>query len=227
MVLGCLIGCASASPPVAKQVPYAGKPWLKLVEPDNEWTLAITEVSGHFDASGIHADKHATGKVHCKITALDHVGEAVVSHLKCDKPYDALSLSGQWVQQPNGLYHPLIPVTQPDDLSTLLDDDLLLLDPPHERDSTHSTESSVHRVEAAHDDHGNWCLYDKTSAVGLKPAEFGDRRSFIVCMSPEVGIVAASEFETIAADKTWHAVQIGANPPLDLEDPTHPVTGDE
>ncbi|MFT3693464.1 MAG: hypothetical protein QM831_10020 [Kofleriaceae bacterium] len=225
VVMIAVTACGSPQP-APKSAHYAGKPWLKLVEPDNAWSLPIVEASGHFGDHGLATDKHDKGTVRCTTGKLDRIGEAVVAHVKCDKPYEALSISGQWVQQPNGLYHPLIPITQADDLSTLMDDDLLLLDPPHERDSTHSTDSSVHRVEAMRGDGDAWCVADKTSAVGLRPAEFGDRRAFILCMSADKGIVSASEFETNASDKTWHSVQIGDHPMIDMDDPTHPVESD-
>lgn len=214
-VIGLVAACGSSqSVPVARG--YPGTPWAKLIEPGAEWSLPIVDSSGSFAAgAAVRRDK---GTVHCSTGSVERVGEAVVAHLTCDKPHDALSISGQWVQQPNGLYHPLIPITSVDDLAALLDDDLLLQAPPDERDSTHSTDSSVHRVEALRGDGDAWCVSDKTSAAGLQPGEPGERRAFILCMSPTRGIVSASELET-HPDKTWHEIQLGDHPMLDPEDP--------
>jgi len=195
------------------------RPYLKLIAPDNEWTLPIKTASGRF-ANGYKTDHQEQGTAHCRVAKLERIAEASVARLACDKPYDDLSITGTWVAQPGGLYHPLGPITQPDDLATLVDDDLLITERPHERDHSHTTDVANRHVEASQFGTG-WCVHDKTIALGLDPGELGDRRSFILCFDA-TGIVAASEFDTVASDKTWRSAQLGSYPPIDPEDPLAP-----
>ena len=223
-LLASVMGCTPAATPVT---PHAStpRPYLKLIEPDNEWTLPIVASSGHYDQHSYVRDQHAAASVHCRITKLEHIGEAAVSHLQCDKPYDDLSITGTWVAQVNGLYHPLGPITQPDDLASLVDDDLLISDQPRERDHSHTTDTSTRTVEATTWKHDGWCVHDKTIAIGLEAHEAGDRRSFTLCFD-STGIVAASEYDTVT-DGTWRSIQIGAGPPIDPDDPVHPSGCDD
>lgn len=220
----CVVAACGSRPAATAHPPrVTERPYLKLIEPDNEWTLPIKIASGHYD-HGYQTDQHADGKVHCRIAKLERIGEASVARLACDKPYDDLSISGTWVAQPGGLYHPLGPITQPDDLATLVDDDLLITERPHERDHSHTTEVADRRVDASRYGDG-WCVHDKTSALGLETNEFGDRRSFILCFDA-AGIFAASEYDTVASDHTWRSAQIGVHPPADPEDPLAPIEVD-
>jgi len=214
-----LVACGHA--PAAKHPPrVTERPYLKLIEPDNAWTLPIKTATGRFD-NGYKTEHHAEGTVHCRVAKLERIGEASVARLACDKPYDDLSITGTWVAQPGGLYHPLGPITQPDDLATLVDDDLLITEHARERDHSHTTDAANRHVEASPFGNG-WCVQDKTTALGLGPTELGDRRSFTLCFDAS-GIVAASEYDTVASDKTWRSAQIGAHPPIDSEDPLAPV----
>lgn len=216
--------CGSRPAATAHPAHVTERPYLKLIEPDNEWTLPIKTASGRFD-NGYKTDQQAQGTVHCRIAKLERIAEASVARLACDKPYDDLSITGTWVAQPGGLYHPLGPITQPDDLATLVDDDLLITEHPRERDHSHTTDDATRKVEASHFSSSSgtgWCVHDKTTAVGVDTAEFGERRSFILCFDA-TGIVAASEYDTIASDKTWRSAQLGAHPPVDPDDPLAPV----
>lgn len=215
----CLLAACGHAPAASQPPRSQERPYLKLIEPDNAWTLPIKTASGRYD-QGYKTDQHAEGTVHCRVAKLERIGEASVARLACDKPYDDLSITGTWVAQPGGLYHPLGPITQPDDLATLVDDDLLITERPRERDHSHATDVANRRVEASTFGTG-WCVHDKTSALGLDPSEFGDRRSFILCFDAS-GIIAASEYDTVASDKTWRSAQLGAHPPLDPEDPLAP-----
>jgi hypothetical protein len=221
-VRACLLLLVIACAPVAKPVAPAhesARPYLKLIEPDNEWTLPIVVTTGHF-SSGYKPEQHTAGKVHCTIAKLEHIGEAAVSLLKCDKPYDDLSINGTWVAQTNGLYHPLGPITQPDDLASLVDDDLLIRDQPRERDHSHTGDLSTRTVEATKQKAG-WCVHDKTTENGVATGELGDRRSFTLCFD-QTGIVSDSEYDTVKSDGSWRSVQIGTNPTIDFDDPMHP-----
>lgn len=219
--------CACGSPPPAKHVATEqDRPYLKLIEPDNEWTLPIVVTTGHHDQSGTHVDKRDTATVHCRIAKLERIGDAVVTRLACDKPYDDLSISGTWVAEPAGLYHPLGPITQPDDLATLNDDDLLINDKPRERDHSHTSDASNRKVEAFAWKSG-WCVHDKTTAADAETGKFADRRSFTLCFDRDHGILAASELDSDAAGGQWRAVHVGGDPPLDFDDPTRPIEGPE
>jgi len=218
-----LCACGSAAGPTPKHTAVEqDRPYLKLIEPDNEWTLPITVKSGRHDKKGAHVDKHDTGQVHCRIKSLERIGDAAVSHLVCDKPYDDLSISGTWVAEPAGLYHPLGPITQPDDLVTLVDDDLLINNIPRERDHSHTSDVANRKVEAFAWQTG-WCVHDRTIAADAEPRKAADRRSFTLCFDRKSGILAASELDEIGADGTFRVVHIGASPPLDFDDPTKPV----
>lgn len=221
-----LCACGAAAPVPKHVTADQDRPFLKLIEPDNEWTLPITVQSGHHDGTGTHVDKRETGQVHCRIKSLERIGDAAVAHLVCDKPYDDLSISGTWVAEPAGLYHPLGPITQPDDLATLVDDDLLINDVPRERDHSHTNDVSNRKVEAFPWKTG-WCVHDKTSAADAEAQRFADRRSFTLCFDRKTGILAASELDEVQADGTFRAVHIGDDPPLDFDDPTKPTEGPE
>jgi hypothetical protein len=220
-VVVLLVACTAPPRPVTEHPRHAERPYLKLIEPDNEWTLPISVASGHFGAGGYQRETETHGSVHCAIKQLDHIGEAAVARLACDKPYDDLSITGTWVAQPAGLYHPLGPITQPDDLATLVDDDLLINDVPRERDHSHTTDSATRTVSAAPLGHG-WCVQDKIVAAALASHEQGDRRSFTLCFDAATGIVSASEYDTVTSDASWRSVQVGKDPQLDSDDPLYP-----
>ncbi len=209
-----VVGCSRA--PAPKHASSTERPWLTLFDRAHQWTLPAVVTIGR---AGSH-EPSQTATVHCAIKALEHVGTAVVSHLACDRPFDDLSISGQWVAQPQGLYHPLIPITEPDDLATLQDEDLLINDPPRDRDHSHTMGTSTRSVVTVRDQ-DRWCVTDKTELSDLEPHDLGERRSFTLCMTAAAGIVAASELEA-NNDGSWRSIQIGASPPLDPSDPMHP-----
>jgi hypothetical protein len=222
-----LCACGSAAAPAPHHAAVEqDRPYLKLIEPDNEWTLPIIVKKGHHDVHGTFVDKREHGQVHCRIKSLERIGDAAVSHLACDKPYDDLSINGTWVAEPAGLYHPLGPITQPDDLATLVDDDLLINNVPRERDHSHTTDNAERVVEAFPWQTG-WCVHDKTSDATAVHGEFTDRRSFTLCFDRKTGILAASELDSVQTEGTFRVVHIGVAPPLDFDDPTKPVESEE
>ena len=211
-----LLAACSSPKPIATH--NSARPYLKLIEPNNEWRLPIAVTTGHFTDRFV-TEQHTTGTVHCETDKLDRIGEAAVSHLRCDKPYDDLSISGTWVAQSYGLYHPLGPITEPDDLASLVDDDLLINDPPRERDHSHTGDVATRTVGAAPLDSAGWCVADKTIENGVARNELGDKRSFTLCFNAATGIIAAAELDVVKADKSWREVRLGSNAPFDADDP--------
>src|SRR5690242_5551542 len=123
MTWKCLVfacACGGATPVTAPAV--AGPPYTALFAAGKTWSLPVEVTTGHAATK----DKTERGAVRCGIKTVTQVGDAQVAHLVCDKPYDDVSVVGTWVAEPAGLYHPPGPIDQPDDLSTLSEDDLLL-----------------------------------------------------------------------------------------------------
>jgi hypothetical protein len=131
----------------------ATTPYLMLFEQGRTWTLPS-----------------AAGPVTCKVAAMKQVGDASVSRLDCG----SLLVSGTWVAMPAGLYHPYLPVDDPDELTLLGDDDLLLARNPAERDHDHVLAGGARDSIEAFGFEGSWCVRQTTEAST-------DRRSWTLC----------------------------------------------
>lgn len=161
----------------------ATTPYLMLFEQGRTWTLPS-----------------ATGPVTCKVAETKQVGDATVSRLDCG----SLLVSGTWVSMPAGLYHPYLPVDDPDELALLGDDDLLITRNPAERDHDHVLAGGARDSIEAFGFDGSWCVRQTT-------ATSSDRRSWALCFDGK-DITGGAE-DTASASET-HQVSFGKAPPL-------------
>lgn len=203
--------CACGATPVTAPATVGGPPYLALFAAGKTWSLPLAVTTGHAGAT----DKTERGAARCWIEKVDQVGDAHVAHLVCGKPYDDLSIAGTWVAEPAGLYHPPGPIDQPDDLSTLTDDDLLINAVPAERQHSHALEAGAAGAPAQGNveafKHGSvWCVRE-TITTG---AEW---RGYTLCFDAS-GIVGGSELMFTAADQAWRRVVFGSVP-ADSDDP--------
>ena len=203
--LAIVVCACGGTTPVATTPALAGPPYMALFERKATWTLPLLATSGQ----GATASKRDEATLHCAVVSVTQIGDAHVSRLKCDKPHDDLLISGTWVGEPAGLYHPPGPITEPDDLATLSDDDLLLNAQPVERQHSHALEAAQDSIEAFRFD-AAWCVRETTVAGA-------ERRSFTLCFDAK-GITGGSELTFAAADNAWHRVVFGKIPP-DSDDP--------
>src|SRR5580765_1373614 len=149
--------CGGATPVTAPAT--VGPPYLALFAVGKTWSLPLAVTSGHAATT----DKTERGAAHCSIATVAQIGDAHVARLACGKPYDDLSIAGTWVAEPAGLYHPPGPIDQPDDLSTLTDDDLLINAVPAERQHEHALDAGAAGAPAqenveAFRHAGAWCV---------------------------------------------------------------------
>jgi hypothetical protein len=153
VVLLIVVGCGGARPaerPLPQRTPY-----LELFEHGRSWTLPV----------------HDGTPVTCTVTDVKQVGDANVSRLDCG----ALLVSGTWVATPAGLYHPYLPVDEPDELALLGEDDLLLGAIPGEREHEHVLEGGARSAIEAVGYDGSWCVRE-TTTLGT------DMRSYVLCV---------------------------------------------
>lgn len=132
----------------------ARTPYRMLFERGRTWTLPARGVA----------------PVTCTVREVKPVGDATVAHLDCG----ALLVSGTWVATPAGLYHPYVPVDDPDELALLGEDDLLIGAVADERYHEHVLAGGARSVVQAIGFEGSWCVRETTSA----PA---DSRTYVLC----------------------------------------------
>lgn len=149
VVLALLAGCGGK----AATRPPARTPYLILFEQGRTWTLPA-----------------ATGAVTCKVAQTKQVGDAMVSRLDCG----SLLVSGTWVSTPAGLYHPYLPVDDPDELALLDEDDLLLARIPEEREHSRALDGGAQDSIEAFAYEGSWCVRQTTQSPS-------DRRTYTLC----------------------------------------------
>lgn len=153
VVLALLAGCGGKT----AVRPPARTPYLILFEQGRTWTLPGP-------ATG------SAGAVTCKVAQTKQVGDATVSRLECA----GLLVSGTWVSTPAGLYHPYLPVDDPDELALLGEDDLLISRIPAEREHSHALEGGAQDSIEAFAFDGSWCVRQTTQSPT-------DRRSYTLC----------------------------------------------
>jgi hypothetical protein len=209
VVLGLIAACTPASAPVVANAAPQSPPYLALFERGRSWTLPIEVASGTHPDAFVLA-KTERGSVSCAVADVRRIGDANVARLACAKPHDDLSIAGSWVAEPAGLYHPAIPIDQPDDLATLGDDDLLLQATPAERAHNHADEGTQQSIEAFPFARA-WCVRETTIAGE-------DRRSYALCFDSG-GVTGGTDLVVVAADATWRRATFGKAPP-DPDDPT-------
>jgi len=170
-------GGKGASTPAPKTTPY-----LMLFETGRSWTLPSGNAS-----------------VTCKVAEIKPVGDATVARLDCG----ALLVSGTWVSTPAGLYHPSLPVDDPDELTLLGEDDLLITRVPVEREHSHALEGGAQDAIEAFAFETSWCVRQTTQSST-------DRRSFTLCFDGK-DITGGAE-ETASGAQTSRAA-FGKAPP--------------
>src|SRR5262249_48435010 len=128
--------------------------------------------------------------------------------VRCAEPHAGLLVVGNWVETPAGLYHPALPIDDPDELALLGEDDLLLSAVAKERQHSHAEAGAQDTIEAF-TFRGSWCGRDPIASET-------DRRAFTLCFD---GRTVTGGGELVITGTTWHREQFGAAPP-DPDDPT-------
>jgi hypothetical protein len=188
-----LLACRHGRPPDA---PLPDRtPYLFLFEAGRTWTLPAEQIA---TAGGATQRTSVT----CKVAESKQVGDATVSRIACDPPHAGLLVAGTWVSTPAGLFHPYLPVDDPDELALLGDDDLLIGAIPKEREHSHALDQTQESIEAfGHA--GSWCVRQTTSAAA-------DRRAFALCFD---GRAVTGGSDLVVGDGVWQQVRFGNAPP--------------
>lgn len=202
LVAACHPTRAPTTPPAMTSTPY----------------LALFERGHAFGGHGeiTHAERKGEAwaasparpiEIRCHVEDARSVGDATVSNVRCEAPQAALLVGGTWVATPAGLYHPLLPVDDPDELALLGEDDLLVQTTPKEREHSHVIERTQISIEAL-THKGSWCVREATTAQE-------DHRSWTLCFAAS-GVTGGSElvFDATTLDR----VRFG-NVPDDPDDP--------
>lgn len=172
-------GGKGASTPAPKATPY-----LMLFETGRSWMLPATG---------------PVAAVACKVVSTKPVGDSTVAHLDCG----ALLLSGTWVSTPAGLYHPALPVDDPDELTLLGEDDLLIARVPAEREHSRALDGGAQDSIEAFVFETSWCVRQTTQSAS-------DRRSFTLCFD---GKDITGGAEDTASGTETSRVSFGRSPP--------------
>lgn len=183
-VLACVIACHGAHAPTAR--PPTHTPYLALFEQGRAWTI---------------------GKATCRVTEVKSVGDASVAHLACDPPNAGLLVVGTWVATPGGLFHPLLPVDDPDELALLGDADLLLASNATEGSHEHLIEGT-HISDEAFVHESSWCVR-QTTVLGP------ESRSFTLCFAA-AGITGIAE--TVVSNGATTSAAFGSVPAEETEE---------
>jgi hypothetical protein len=185
-----LAACASAA---HRARPPARTPYLMLFEQGRSFQLPAKQSS----STGSTSSATAT----CSIAEVKQIADATVSRISCAAPHQALLIAGTWVATPAGLYHPYLPVDDPDELTMLGDDDLLIAAIPAERDHSHTTGQTDESIEAF-EQAASWCVRHTTTAGT-------DRRRFALCFD---GSTVTGATDLVATGADWQRVELGAAP---------------
>lgn len=183
LAAGCS-GKRGASKPLPKTAPY-----LILFEQGRTWTLP-----------------GPTGTVTCKVAEAKQVGDSLVSRLDCG----GLLVSGTWVSTPAGLYHPYLPVDDPDELALLGEDDLLLAALPAEREHSHVLAGGAQDGVEAFGFEGSWCVRQTTQLQN-------EYRAWVLCFDG-TNITGGGEVTGTGAGR--QQATFGKVPPLPQDDDT-------
>lgn len=178
-------GARTSSKPAPAQTPY-----LALFELGRTWSLPATSEPGG-----------AKGTVTCKVAEVKPVGDANVSRLACDPPFNGLLVVGTWVATPAGLYHPYLPVDDPDELALLGEDDLLITRIPKESEHAHAMGHAALATEAFILD-GSWCVRSTTTSGA-------EKRAYTLCFDA-AGVTGGGEL--VASDGQTQRVSFGRSP---------------
>jgi hypothetical protein len=190
-VLLAATACGSAAHPAR---PPSRTPYLMLFESGKTFILPALQATS---AGG--APVHGTAT--CRVGEVKQVGNSSVSRLACAAPYQSLLISGTWVAAPEGLYHPYLPVDEPDELALLGEDDLLIAAIPKERDHSHVVDQTQETIEAF-EHAGSWCVRHNTRA--------GDSgRGFALCFGSST---ITGAWDLVYAGSDWQRVDLGDVP---------------
>jgi len=202
-----LTACRTSSP----QPPSAGSPpYLALFARARSWTLPIEIVHGRRQGDAWPVIRREHDNLSCTVSDVKQIGDGDVSQLRCKPPHADILIVGTWVSTPAGLYHPVIPIDDADELSMLGEDDLLLSAKPKDREHSHAIGEAQDSVEAFSFKR-SWCV---RSTIATET----DRRAYTLCFDA-TGITGGGELIVVGADQSWHRAQFGAAPP-DPDDPT-------
>lgn len=190
-------GARTSAKPSSTQAPY-----LALFERDRAWSLPGSSEPG---------DAHST--VSCRVAEVKPVGDANVSRIACESPFQDLLVVGTWVATPAGLYHPALPVDDADELALLGEDDLLIGSVPKERDHAHAIGPADDSNEAFRFE-GSWCVRNTTTSGE-------ERRSYTLCFG-EGGVTGGGEI--VASGGVTARVMFGKNPPEPEMEPVETET---
>ena len=183
-------------------------PYLSLFERGRAWSLPIESVHGELRGDAWVPAKTERGTLACQVAEVKQVGDADVSRISCSAPHAGLLVVGTWVATPAGLYHPLLPDDDPDELALLGEDDLLITKKPTEREHSQVMQGVEHGVEVfAYK--GSWCVRDTTASAT-------DRRHYTLCMN-ERGVTGGGEL--VVSGTEWHRARFG-EVDIDPSDPT-------
>ncbi|HUS29247.1 MAG TPA: hypothetical protein VMZ53_12085 [Kofleriaceae bacterium] len=165
--------------------PQTRTPYLALFEKGKTWTI---------------------DKVTCRVAEVKPVGDSTVAHLACDPPNAGMLIVGTWVATPAGLYHPLVPIDEVDELTLLGEDDLLLTANAAEHSHDRVIAGAKVSVEAlVHE--GSWCVRETTTAGS-------ESRSYTLCFNSS-GITGGSD-SVVSAGET-QASTFGSVPADEVE----------
>jgi hypothetical protein len=203
------IGLAACGGPRAPASPApSATPYLVLFERGRAWSLPIEVVDASRRANAWVGARPERSSVTCQVAEVKPIGDANVSRVACAVPHADLSIVGTWVATPAGLYHPLLPIDDADELTLLGDDDLLITALPNERQHEHALGGATDSIEAFAFE-GSWCVRQSTATAS-------DRRSYTMCFGAS-GVTGGGEL--VISGDTLHRARFGAAPE-DPDDPT-------
>ena len=149
----------------------------------------------------------SSGRASCTVAEVKQIADATVSRISCAAPHQGLLIAGTWVATPAGLYHPYLPVDDPDELTLLGEDELLIAAKPAERDHSHTSGETVDSIEAF-EQGSSWCVRHTTVAGA-------DRRRFAACFD---GTTLTGASDLVGSGADWQRVELGAAPQDEAED---------
>jgi hypothetical protein len=203
LALAACGGTAKPSPAGTSQPPY-----LALFERGRAWSLPGETVTGERQGEAWPAKDTRRGNVECSVAEVKPIADATVARLQCAPPNAGLLVVGAWVATPAGLYHPALPIDDPDELALLGDEDLLITAKAKEREHSQASDGMQHTIEAFSHDR-SWCVRDSTV---VDP----ERRHYTLCFGPG-GITGGGEL--VVGERSWHRTTFGSVP-ADPDDPT-------
>lgn len=204
-VAALLAGCRASRAP-AHPLPTR-TPYLILLSRGATWTLPAEEATGRRDGERWSIVQTRRSTMTCRVADSRQLGDADVSRVTCDAPHAGLLVAGTWVATPAGLYHPHVPIDDPDELALLGNDELLIAAIPVEREHSHALGYAQESLEAfGHE--GSWCVRRSTSAGT-------ERRAYTLCFDAKT-VTGGSE--VVVSGTEWQRVRFGSAP----EDPDDP-----